>query len=97
MLNQNFYCRFGEIDLIMQDHQTIVFIEVRSRASVIHGHPLESISQKKQQKIIKTAHVFLIQHPQFSTHYLRFDCVSLLAHQHINWIKNAFNCPSSPF
>jgi len=52
LLCQNYYCRFGEIDLIMQDQETIVFIEVRYRKNNDFGGALASITQSKQNKII---------------------------------------------
>jgi len=55
LLHQNYYCRFGEIDLIMLDQDTLVFIEVRYRNNNKFGGALASINQTKQRKIIKTA------------------------------------------
>ena len=50
LITKNFHCRHGEIDLIMKDRKTLVFIEVRYRKSDRYGGALESITPKKQKK-----------------------------------------------
>ncbi|MFC0323017.1 YraN family protein [Gallibacterium melopsittaci] len=86
--NQNFPC--GELDLIMQDHQTIVFVEVRQRKSDKFGSAVESISWAKQQKLLKTANLWLSQHDQsLDTVNCRFDVVAFDGTNHqLTWLKN---------
>ena len=86
----NYVSPFGEIDLIMKENKTLVFIEVRSLSSLKHGHPLETINLKKQQRIIKTAQCFLQENSQYKNQYCRFDAISLDKNQNIIWIKHAF-------
>lgn len=74
---KNYYSRYGEIDLIMTEGDTIVFIEVRYRKNYNYGHPLETINSKKQQKLILTAYDFLENHVQFNELYMRFDAISI--------------------
>ena len=52
---RNWHCRFGEIDLILKDHKTLVFVEVRSRSQARFGGAARSIAIGKQQKLIRTA------------------------------------------
>jgi putative endonuclease len=89
---QNYHCRFGEIDLVMEEGDIIVFVEVRFRANASYGTALESITRTKQQKIIKTASHYLQQH-QLSSRPCRFDAVGVTetAKQlDIHWIQHAF-------
>jgi len=91
--DKNYYTKCGEIDLIMLDNDTLVFIEVRFRASDDFGGALESVDQFKQRKIAKTALQYLQKH-KLNNHYCRFDviCLSYDSNKQyeINWIKNAF-------
>ena len=88
----NFNSRFGEIDLIMLDKTTIVFIEVRSRANNRFMTAIETIDNRKIQKILRTSHHFLQQQSD-SFEACRFDIVTLTGNirsPRIDWIKNAF-------
>jgi len=60
LITQNYYCRQGEIDLVMSDQQTLVFIEVRYRKSHHYGSSAESVTINKQKKIIHTAVLYLL-------------------------------------
>jgi len=89
LCHQNYYCRFGEIDLIMLDQGTLVFIEVRYRKNSDFGGALASISQAKQRKIIKTATHYLAQ--LASEPYCRFDAIALNETDSTPlWVKDAF-------
>ena len=88
LLCKNFNSRFGEIDLIMQEGETFVFIEVRYRGNAEFGGALASITRGKQQRIIKAAKFYLSQHP-FEV-YCRFDVVAFEPQQDPIWLKNAF-------
>ncbi len=98
LLERNFNCRFGEIDLIMQDSDSLVFVEVRYRRSNNFGSGAESITASKQSKLIKTASAYLQQHAKLNKYPARFDVVSItgsIETDNINnidfdWIKNAF-------
>ena len=91
LLNKNYHCRYGEIDLIMLDDKTLVFVEVRFRKNHKFGGAIESIDYKKQQKIRTTALHYLQKHN--SKQNARFDVVTLSSlddKNKINWIKSAF-------
>ncbi len=94
LITKNYRCRRGEIDLIMQDQQTLVFVEVRFRKNGRFGSALESIDLKKQAKIIVTAEHYLLQCKQDYLAY-RFDVIAIMPLHNsdqleTNWIKNAF-------
>ncbi len=90
---KNYRCRRGEIDLIMADGETIVFIEVRMRRSNRFGSAAESIDRRKQQKIIVTALHFL-QSRRLDYSPTRFDVLTLSGNENneqLHWIQNAFS------
>lgn len=88
LLEKNYRSRCGEIDLIMQDKDTIVFVEVRARSSSYFGGPLASINRAKQKKLIKTGTFYLLKHPGPA----RFDVVCFEGTPaKLQWIKNAFD------
>lgn len=90
LVRQNYHCRFGEIDLIMKDAQTLVFIEVRLRSNSQFGNAASSITPQKQKKLILTAQHYLQQYGQCAC---RFDAILMCANnlQNIEWIRNAFD------
>lgn len=88
----NYSCKFGEIDLVMADNQTLVFIEVRYRQSFAYGDGAVTVDKIKQRKIIQTAACYLQQHDLDDRMMCRFDVVAIsgLSVAEINWIKDAF-------
>ena len=63
ILERNFRCRAGEIDLVAQDGTELVFVEVRTRAGNAFGTPEESITRRKQRKMAECAYSYLAEHP----------------------------------
>jgi putative endonuclease len=88
LLQTNYRCRFGEIDLILKDGETLVFAEVRKRGRSDFGGAAASIDAHKQHRLILTAQHFLASLPRLPP--CRFDAVLLDAADNIEWIKNAF-------
>lgn len=88
-ITHNYLCQYGEIDLIMQEKSQLIFIEVRYRKRSKYGNALESVTAKKQQKIIRTAQYFLIENAQWENFPMRFDIFAITGAE-INWVKNAF-------
>ena len=84
---QNYRSRFGEIDLIMQDGATLVFVEVRLRRSANFGGAAASIDVHKQRRIIRTAQQYLAGLAHIPP--CRFDAV-LMDDSGVQWLKNAF-------
>jgi putative endonuclease len=66
----------GELDIVADDAGTCVFVEVRSRTGEERGHPLESITPRKRAQIIRTARIYLDEHPTPASAY-RFDVVAV--------------------
>jgi putative endonuclease len=86
---RNFQSRFGELDLIMREQQTLVFVEVRYRRSSRFGGAIASIDAKKQRRLIATAHGYLQQHPHNGP--CRFDVIAIsTTANEIEWLQNAF-------
>ncbi len=93
LIERNYVCRCGEIDLIMWDKQSLVFIEVRYRQTIDFGFPQETVTTNKQKKIIKSAQTFLLQKKCLELYPVRFDIVAIqgtIPQHKINWIKDAF-------
>lgn len=90
LLQRNYLCRYGEIDLILQDGAILVFAEVRLRSRSDFGGAAASINSAKQAKLIRTAQHYLATLPRIPP--CRFDAVLLRATDgnNIEWLKNAF-------
>ena len=89
----NFRRRGGEIDLVMRDGDTVVFVEVRYRRSSAYGDGAESIDPRKRARIVATAQRYLQAYPLAAAGPCRFDVVSVSAQgnrQEVRWIPNAF-------
>ena len=97
LVEQNFRCRQGEIDLIMLDKSMLVFVEVRLRNNNTFGGGLESVTPAKQNRLRRTAELYLQQNVRYKN--ARFDVVSMTKNNQTNdnsqqysfdWISNAF-------
>lgn len=86
---RNWRCRFGEIDLIMQDGATRVFVEVRLRSHSDFGGAAASVTPAKQRKLLAAARQYLSGLPGLPP--CRFDVVALDGSSAPDWIKNAFD------
>ena len=83
--------RGGEIDLIMREGSTTVFVEVRYRRSAQFGGAAASVTRSKQHKLLQTARLWLARHNgSFDTVDCRFDVVAFTGNE-VEWIKDAFN------
>lgn len=92
-LARNYTTRHGELDLVMLDRDTVVFVEVRYRVRAGHGDALASITRGKQDKLIRTAQLWLAAHPQHAQRPCRFDVVSYdgpADHARMQWLRGAF-------
>ncbi len=83
------HARGAEIDLILRERDgTLVFVEVRARASASHGGALASVDARKQQRIVRAAQHYLLRLPVLPP--CRFDVVAVEAGQ-VRWVKAAFD------
>lgn len=85
----NFRCRRGELDLVMRDGDTLVFVEVRYRASDRFGGAAASVDRRKQTRLLAAAGYYLSRHPTDLP--CRFDVVAIDARGQVQWIRHAFD------
>ncbi len=76
-VDENFHARRGEIDLVMLDGETLVFVEVRYRGGGSHVSGLESVDARKRARLVHAAGAFLARHPEHAERPCRFDIVAL--------------------
>lgn len=91
LVSQNVNYRCGELDLVMRQGATWVFVEVRYRANRQHGHAAETITRSKRDRLIKAANWWMLAN-NINSHSadFRFDVVAIHQQgQHIEWLKNA--------
>jgi putative endonuclease len=94
LVERNFACRFGEIDLILRDRDHLVFAEVRYRGDATRGDGTLSVGAAKRAKLTRAASVYLQAHPRFSQLPCRFDvigCSGALARPEFEWTRAAFD------
>jgi len=77
LLDRNWRCREGELDIVARDGDAIVFCEVKTRREVGFGHPVEAVTQAKQRRLRLLAHRWLAAHDEHAPN-LRFDVVGVL-------------------
>lgn len=89
ILEQNYRCKVGEVDIVARDEEYLVFVEVKYRKNKSHGLPQEAVNYPKQKKISATAGYYIMTHHMKENVSVRFDVVSVLDDE-ITLIKNAF-------
>ncbi len=89
LVARNWRCRFGEIDLIMQDGATRVFVEVRLRSRSDYGSAAASVTAAKQRRLLAAARQHLATLATVPP--CRFDVVAITGDAAPDWIKNAFD------
>lgn len=89
IIERNFYCPAGEIDIIARHDKYLVFIEVKFRKNRFKGSPLEAVSMQKQKRISKCALYYMKQYGLLDE-AVRFDVVGILGEQ-VQVIQNAFD------
>jgi len=96
-LHRNYLCRAGEIDIIMQEKATLVFIEVRYRRSGLYGGACETLGATKKARLLRAASHYLLSRRGGVDAPCRFDVVAVEGERHapkIEWIKAAFDARS---
>jgi putative endonuclease len=87
LVDRNYRCRHGEIDLIMRDGRGLMFVEVRYRSNRRYADGAETVDYRKQSKLVATALHYLQSHPA------RFDVIAIAAdggEDRLHWIPTAF-------
>lgn len=91
VIERNFRCRIGEIDLIAKDGTYLVFVEVKYRHTSESGRAASAVNRRKQSVISRTAKVYLLSRGYGEDTDCRFDVVAFDG-ENLHWIKNAFDC-----
>ena len=89
ILERNYHCKSGEIDIIAQDREDLIFAEVKYRKGKESGYPEEAVNISKQRRICKTADFYRIQHKIPENISCRFDVIAI-DESGIRYYKNAF-------
>ena len=92
IIERNYTCRYGEIDIIAQNPEGLAFVEVKSRRSLKFGRPALAVTREKQNKIRKSAFSFLRNRKAYYRH-IRFDVievVSLYGSTFVNHLEGCF-------
>jgi putative endonuclease len=89
LVTHNYRCRRGEIDLVMREAKTLVFVEVRFRRSSRFGTPAETVDAHKQRRLAAAAAHYLQQYP--TNLPCRFDVLAVSGNDRIDWIRDAFH------
>lgn len=99
LIERNYRCRSGEIDLIMldpnpADTEVLAFIEVRLRGAGARVDSFDSVDVRKQQRLISAARHFLMSFPEWQEHACRFDVVGIDGQAgQLRWLPGAFETP----
>jgi putative endonuclease len=93
LLQRNYRCSGGEIDLVMSEAKILILIEVRFRSDRSFGGAAASVDRVKQQRLLRAGQHLLLTHSSYQHYRARFDLVAIDGrgtHPEINWIKDAF-------
>ena len=89
IVERNFYCREGEVDIIAKDGDVIVFVEVKYRKKDVYGMPEEAVGRRKQDKIYRVAGYYIYKNYKRMDLPCRFDVIAVEG-ENIRHYKNAF-------
>jgi len=94
ILDRNYRCRLGEIDVIAREREVLVIAEVRARASNAYGGAAASVDLRKQRRLIRAASQLLQRRKDLARMPVRFDVIVVSGisteNPHVEWIKHAF-------
>jgi len=94
LVQKNYRCTAGEIDLIMLDKHILIFIEVRFREDEDFGTAIETVDHRKQQKVLRAAQHYLLLNKVYNCRQCRFDVVGITRKNNaveLFWLPNAFD------
>ena len=93
LIQSNYRCKLGEIDLVMRERELLVFVEVRFRGVRSQVPPCETVDPRKQQKLLRTARHFLLCNQKLAELPCRFDVLGISdvhGGPRYEWIRDAF-------
>lgn len=93
LLERNYRCRLGELDIIMRQGETLVFVEVRYRGPGALVDAATSVDRRKQTRLVATAQHYLQQYPHLASLPCRFDVIAIATvagQMQVEWITHAF-------
>jgi putative endonuclease len=93
VIERNYHCQWGEIDLIAREKNTLVFVEIKARSSSEYGLPQDAVDRFKQKKLIEVARAYMAERHLTEDIPARFDVVAIHltpAGPHIELIRDAF-------
>lgn len=91
IIEKNYRCKIGEIDIVAKDGDEIVFVEVKTRSQKMFGNPVEAVNEQKKNHIYRTAEFYVMKN-KFENEKIRFDVIEIYKKDEfkkINIIKNA--------
>ncbi len=88
ILEQNFRCRLGEVDIVASRNGTLCFVEVKTRTSLDFGLPCQAVGHRKQEHIRRVAQVYVQRNPKFDHCDLRLDVIEVLRLHTGNYIRH---------
>lgn len=90
IIEQNYRTKIGEVDIIANINNELVFIEVKARSNVRFGYPSEAVNYRKRQKITKVARYYILKNSLYNIP-IRFDVIEIYLNENkLNHIVNAF-------
>ncbi len=95
ILERNYSTKFGEIDVIAEKGETVVFVEIKARENTRFGMPVEAVTREKQIKIISAANYYIVK-KKLTRRAVRFDVIAVLRDD-IEHIENAFDAVTARF
>ena len=93
LVTKNYRCTAGEIDLVMLDKGTLIFVEVRFREDEDFGSAVETVDRRKQLKVLRAAAHYLLRNKIYNALQCRFDVIGITKKDSsvkISWLQNAF-------
>jgi putative endonuclease len=97
ILDVNFRVKLGEIDIIAQEKDTLVFVEVKSAMNTAFGNPLEWIPEWKQRRIIRVSQLYMLNKGLHGRTHVRYDVVSVDPDRNVCHVRDAFRPGSAVF
>jgi len=95
LIARNVYTQYGELDLIMQDEEQVLFVEVKTRTNLAFGYPEISITRKKTDHIVHSAESYMQDHPELPSMW-RIDVIAIIGRPNntefqVEWFQNAIS------